>query len=58
MPKMKHPESSQTIEALLGQVAMYESQGWQVEKAPAKQKASTAKGLRKPNRPRERGRTS
>lgn len=29
MPKMRHPQSSKTIDVAPAQVAMYESQGWQ-----------------------------
>lgn len=28
MPKMRHPQSKQTIDVAPAQVAMYESQGW------------------------------
>lgn len=42
MPKMKHPQSKQTIDVAPAQVPMYESQGWQVKAAPKKSSARPA----------------
>lgn len=36
MPKMRHPNSSHTIEVAPAQVANYESQGWRKVSAPKK----------------------
>jgi hypothetical protein len=40
MPKMRHPQSTRTIDVAPAQVAMYESQGWRTVTAPKKKAAS------------------
>jgi hypothetical protein len=47
MPKMKHPASSHRIDVAPDQVAMYESQGWQLVSAPAARRAARKKSTNK-----------
>jgi hypothetical protein len=42
MPKMRHPQSKQTIDVAPAQVAMYESQGWRKVAAAKKTSARTS----------------
>lgn len=42
MPKMRHPKAKGSIEVGPAQVAMYESQGWEVQAPKKKTSAQTA----------------